>query len=200
MMLSLLTNAVDEHLTQKCNLTARGIHARTKRYKSPHRDFLSLAARRHGFTSTQDMVLHARDTELDRIPLCPHYQNQKDILVHVMQTKKGNSHPKRHHISVEVITGGTRTRGEAKEREPCATPHKHQSGQYYLTPLGTFNRVVKKWLGKAANRYTARMMNMHIVRQISSHSLRRGLVHNHFLKMIASGTPIRHELLQRKLR
>ena len=69
-----------------------------------------------------------------------------------------------------------------------------------MTPIGIFNRVVKKWLKKASLRYTDRMMNVDLAKQISTYSLRRGFVHNHFMQMIKSGMPVRYVLLQRKLR
>ena len=59
---------------------------------------------------------------------------------------------------------------------------------------------MKKWLEKASHRYTERMMNLNIVKQITSYSMRRGHVHNHFMRMVESGEPIRYYLIQRKLR
>lgn len=69
-----------------------------------------------------------------------------------------------------------------------------------MTPIGTFNRLIKKWMKKASVRYTDRMMNLSLAKQLTSYSLRRGYVHNHFLAMIKSDQPVRYVILQRKLR
>ena len=73
------------------------------RHRDPNRDFLSLAARFHGFSSAQEMVCHSKDIELDRVPLMPHHRNQKDFPINEMQSTSLRSHRKRHHFTVEVI-------------------------------------------------------------------------------------------------